>query len=463
MTEAHSELQPSNRLRRWLKWLPVALLLALLLGRVLLGYRADNQLQALIDGARAQGEPATPDDLQKPPIADDQNAAVLIRQALDAYHLTPEQRSDDEAIRAKEADDYWSSDRLKWYQGVIAENRQALDLLGQARRLPLADWQPTPRNLSETVAPNTPPHRSLANLLAVQARLKAEAGDVAGAADALLALMTYARQVDQQRMLVPHLVANEIDAIAADTLLDLCQKPIALSDHVAATLTARLLDDDARLRGFRDAMLTERALVTQETLRLANAGGWVRIFRPMVVNDAGRAFKRFTLITLAVTAASWPAAEALLPRESNLTEGLSLKRISRLMSDMFATGINRSAKSEFWRMADRRAAAVALAIARYRRDHDGAFPQNLAALVPKYLVKIPFDPMSAVERELSFLPQRPNPILYSVGANGTDEGGSEKRIVRGRGDEWDDQDRVYHLTAPAPATAPSTQAASEAS
>lgn len=62
-----------------------------------------------------------------------------------------------------------------------------------------------------------------------------------------------------------------------------------------------------------------------------------------------------------------------------------------------------------------------LALAAYRADH-GKYPPRLADLAPKYLPKIPDDLFSG--KPLVYKPTADGYLLYSVGENGTDDGGA---------------------------------------
>jgi hypothetical protein len=63
---------------------------------------------------------------------------------------------------------------------------------------------------------------------------------------------------------------------------------------------------------------------------------------------------------------------------------------------------------------------VAFALAAYQRDHK-RYPMKLEALAPTYLARIPNDVFSG--RPLIYRPSEKGYLLYSVGANGQDEGG----------------------------------------
>jgi hypothetical protein len=63
---------------------------------------------------------------------------------------------------------------------------------------------------------------------------------------------------------------------------------------------------------------------------------------------------------------------------------------------------------------------VALALACYRAEHDG-YPENLGTLAPTYLQDVPGDVYTG--QDLRYRRVKEGYWLYSVGANGIDEGG----------------------------------------
>lgn len=76
----------------------------------------------------------------------------------------------------------------------------------------------------------------------------------------------------------------------------------------------------------------------------------------------------------------------------------------------------------------------------------GSFPQTLEALVPGYLPVIPTDPFDG--QPLRYDPERK--LIYSVGENGTDEGGSDILLKGGDKDpvskkRWNAEDVVYTI------------------
>jgi hypothetical protein len=73
-------------------------------------------------------------------------------------------------------------------------------------------------------------------------------------------------------------------------------------------------------------------------------------------------------------------------------------------------------------LAARRVLAATIAVERYRRDHAGALPSTLQALVPDYFPAVPLDPFSGDP-----LPYKPDPrgyLLYSIDANLRNDSGA---------------------------------------
>jgi hypothetical protein len=75
------------------------------------------------------------------------------------------------------------------------------------------------------------------------------------------------------------------------------------------------------------------------------------------------------------------------------------------------------------------AAGIGLASRLFEADHD-RIPESLEELVPEYLPRLPTDPFDPNGGPLRYRVDAGVPIVWSVGPNGTDEGG---RPVVGRG------------------------------
>ncbi|MCH8242837.1 MAG: hypothetical protein IH897_09530 [Planctomycetes bacterium] len=93
-------------------------------------------------------------------------------------------------------------------------------------------------------------------------------------------------------------------------------------------------------------------------------------------------------------------------------------------------------------LAYRRMAALSLAIRLYEVEY-GRRPDALDRLVPAFVESIPIDPFSPTGERLQYVRDEQRNIIYSVGFNGLDDGGSFDPSTG----PWRDEqgDFVFHL------------------
>jgi hypothetical protein len=173
----------------------------------------------------------------------------------------------------------------------------------------------------------------------------------------------------------------------------------------------------------------------------------------MFVLDASRLVASFSLMRSAAAQPNWPAAERTLSRS---TSGWTdLDRYVHVLSSDFSFWRLRESMMHFPTLTDRRAAAIALAIRLYCVDHGGRFPAQLSELVPAYLPAVPADPMAADGRPFGYRPSAHPPVIYSVGRNAIDDGGTSLPDDITGGRRWELPDAVYPL-GPLPPKPPRT-------
>ena len=111
--------------------------------------------------------------------------------------------------------------------------------------------------------------------------------------------------------------------------------------------------------------------------------------------------------------------------------------------------LGRAAQQHYLLLADRRLAATCLAVRLYAIDHQGALPERLDDLVPAYLPAVPLDPVAAGGVPIRYVSSRADakdPRVYSVGADGNDDGGKERDPASSaRGRTAQPSDQVRHL------------------
>ena len=92
-----------------------------------------------------------------------------------------------------------------------------------------------------------------------------------------------------------------------------------------------------------------------------------------------------------------------------------------------------------------KATAAGIAALRYRNDK-GRWPETLEALAPKYLDKVPIDPLSGGSLMYKVLDD--GIVIYSVGENGVDDGG--QGYISGTGARTDADDVGFCVRKPSP-------------
>jgi hypothetical protein len=117
------------------------------------------------------------------------------------------------------------------------------------------------------------------------------------------------------------------------------------------------------------------------------------------------------------TPASWAAGVVSRQQRSQL--------VASIMLSLFLPAINAATETEDRANAFLELTRLAAALAAYRAEH-GAYPKRLDDLVPDVLEKLPVDLYNAKP----FIYQRDGGgyLLYSIGENGVDDGGSNERL-----------------------------------
>ena len=111
----------------------------------------------------------------------------------------------------------------------------------------------------------------------------------------------------------------------------------------------------------------------------------------------------------------------------------------RVRSMRWERALRMDLRDHYDRLARRRLLAVAVALRAYQAEH-GCYPEDLAALVPTYLPRIPDDPFVR-GRRISYVPDGNPPRVYSVSFNLSDDQGD----VSGGGAKRNAADITVHV------------------
>lgn len=160
------------------------------------------------------------------------------------------------------------------------------------------------------------------------------------------------------------------------------------------------------------------------------------------------------MISAAKFSADWPEFCQNLPQ---IPRDLVENPRGHLMARSLLPDFSRYLLGQYRAMTECRIAAAALAAGWYAQNHGGAMPGSLSELTPRYLPYVPFDPMAGGGKPLYWGGSAEKRLIYSVGDDGVDDGGSEVSPAAAYGagaGPWDRRDFVVRLNRRAAATRP---------
>jgi len=278
-------------------------------------------------------------------------------------------------------------------------------------------------------------------MLSLEAHVRAHRGDAAGAARSIRTILTLARSLKREPVLVSMLVRIACEGIGIWQL----EEFLGTVDFSEEDLVA--LQEDLRAADYEEnlyqAMVGERVMMitaiqdpTGQGLD-APAAGLLRLTRRDGLALALETSAEF----VAAARKPWPqalqAADQAELRLDQITRASTLNRIRYVLPALLlpATSAAFQAAARIRATAD--LADTAIAIERYRRKH-GKLPEQLDELVPEFLPQVPTDPHDG--QPLRYLVDEGGCRIYALGMNRTDEGGE--------GDLAGDPDIVFRVRAP---------------
>ncbi|MCK4625278.1 MAG: hypothetical protein KAV00_08215 [Phycisphaerae bacterium] len=406
----------------------------------------DRAIQAEIDRYVAAGQPIYPADFNLPPTPDDNNAALTLKNAAAALVLSIEDSTFDfekHSGTPKRIAKYHDE-----FSQIIKTNSEVLMLIRQARSMTGADWDVQMQNpMFHVTIPGIGSQRDVVRFLCSTAIYYHQADNDAEAVEVLRDAMAAARTMHKVPFLIGHLIAVAENALACSVIENIVVdlKVLPAGTSVASSksagrkqvraLISELLDEEELRKDVRLAYYSERAYVFdfamlvldgKMSLSLGGVGTstWekakVGALKPALKKDVIRMLRYMTAQVEAAGQTNWPAVKEKMP-EFPKPVGI-WNRLTHMFSNMLTSPLNRAMELDFEVRAMRRMSAVALAIRLYEIDN-GSRPAKLADLVPKYIPAVPDDPFDNPGQPLRYLPNAQQPILYSIGSNGEDQGG----------------------------------------
>jgi hypothetical protein len=366
----------------------------------------------------------------------------------------------------------WTSEQIPFMAEWVAANEQPLDLIVEASQRPRY-FMPSPtlvnRQRDMLVAmmmPHIQSSREAARSLPTRAMWHLGEGRPMEAWQDILAVHRVGRLISQGNSLVEDLVAIAIGGIA-------CDNTVTLLDHGKLTpeQSREVMRDLAVLPAFKGIGRSldegERLWAIDAFMRTGTTGG-AELFSELGAGgdeSAGHALSIVSLdwnIVLRETnawydrmaaAANNPDHEERMAALSRLdseiqqhveatrspgslfASAISRRQRSKLVSGMmlalFTPALNAATAAEDRSNTTLELTRLAAALAVFRAE-DGAYPEKLDELVPDVLEKLPVD----FNNGKPFRYQRDTAgyLLYSIGANARDDGGSNEmmRLLNGR-------------------------------
>lgn len=445
-----------RRTWRWyLGWatifLPVSAAAAYFIWLRVEGRAIDAELAAL----RKAGQPTNFQELRTSPIADTENAALLLREAArlidyngaawTAYNRLP--------VHHSPYTTSWpmTEEERRITRQAVIDNQASLRLVEQSRTRPKFDWQlQLPVSDWRVIASGLNQQRTLVMLLEAAARDAHDRGDEMQAIAYLRDTRHIARGVAEQPGLVPWLISMGLESLADSTLCDMLPDllispsqtgaGVALPPREAASLIAELLDDEPSYTRMRWAHRSEMVFMIDMLKSIDERGAAALrganqpsptvgeslssiLNRPWYRCEA-RLSLHFTNDTHTIAGKSANLNDYRSAVDPQVAELLRPGRWHPLVA-IYIPSEYRSVAQYFQSVTRRRMTATALAIRWYAIDHDGQLPESLTDLTPNYLPKIPLDAL-ANGGPIRYAADNNRPRLYSVGENGVDDGGSDE-------------------------------------
>lgn len=293
--------------------------------------------------------------------------------------------------------------------------------------------------------------RAASRLLRDDAVVAVARGDAKRAHTNLLSIISIAKQNRSPDTLISCLVSVAITKIAANLTMDiLAADPKLFTEDQLIQLAHQFASlggprDFISLKGerigFRDAMqrlytddgsgdgrLTAAgAAYLQRLMTVSQTRGStlaVAITSPLV---AGRLEMTRAYETLFARAEEGLATPLFTPIESSTDRALQsltsggLSSVRFLPISVLFPALDRARVTAYEAVSNRDATLVAIAAECFRRAH-GSFPASLESLKPGLIPEIPVDPVDG--KPLRYRPSGDSYVLYSIGSDGNDDGGT---------------------------------------
>jgi hypothetical protein len=436
------------------------LLVCFIVWRVNLAHDVNAKLAAI----RAAGLPTSGAELNAyySAVPDNENAALVMTQAFALMRNYSDNRSNETAyLTFLPRNQRLTPEQRKVFSGYIEMNADALAKMREAIKLPESrypvDYAPGPA----TLLPHLRELHVLAEVVRYELLLASESGDTTNTAAAIGNLVGMAQTLDQEPDLIAQLVRIGLIAIAENSL-EHCLNIINLNESELAGLASAFSGADNTHLMAR-ALIGDRA-INVPVFQLARSksksavelvegaqqvGGfststldpWLirepRFFQLIGFWDRDFLFYLNTLETN-IALDNLPPPKSLVAADNFKKVDETVGRNNYYLSKMLLAALSSAITKEASSFACLRTSIAAIAVERFRLAH-GQLPNTLNELVPQFLSTMPDDPFDG--QPLRYHRLAKGYVIYSIGADGHDDGGREKPA------DWKSTDKTtYDIT-----------------
>lgn len=439
MAKSEADKSPRHWFKRRLCQVGVVLLCLAVAGVLLLRWHWRAEFSRRVEAIRAAGFPATGKELNSwypwPPSGE--NAAYWITEALASWRqpTTSEESRVLQLVTRQNGHQPRPAAPLPaeltlLLEQYVGDNAKTLQGLHEAAAIAECRY---PVDFSDPC--DFPPHLPMVEdaglLLSVEALLRAQNQDAAGAALAVEAALRVAQSLEREPTLGSYILRLETARSGALALVRVLNQ-VALTEEQLTHLQKVFEGVDTN-EGLLRALVGIRCLLVE------------RLKKPQAIKR--ESFNPLPPVPLleAYVALGLSAREGVLvldymdeclriarlplferPAAISALEARFHGRKGIYLGDLISGGILDTRPEEVWIQL----AATALAVERYRLAH-GSAPETLSQLVPGYLAAVPPDPFDGTPLRYKSLDH--GFMVYSVGENGKDDGGVEESSVGANG------------------------------
>lgn len=419
---------------------------AALVVRAILNYTTGKKLEKYLAEAKAQGVPLAMRDMI-PSCPDTDNGAKLWKAVEALFEVEPADRE----LMDKTIDGYFygispDEQSLTRLAALAENNKKALDLVIAAEGKPCFRYGDWTKPSYDVEMPKAVKLIQVTRLLAINAALRADKGEIKEALDELRSGMRFTRRLMDEPFAITALVA-----IADMKILLISFDHIVQGKDIAAELISPWMSDLATLswrERFIRSIPAERAFALEfgldlidgkrapiEALETPNAVHrfYFWMIRPALKSELGRFLRQREDDEKIAGSEYYQISEALANSRSQARLSTRFPLIIGQVVSGYQAVLFKEATLEAMMLTTR----AGLACKIYRKQH-GRYPANLAALVPGVLDKEPIDPFTG--KPLIYKVQDDEVLIYSVGANQKDDGGRGTykitKLVMDKDDDW---------------------------